>query len=67
MLLYTISQFLKHHWNAAGINFPMMYHTVLYTLYSACTRQFNNIYTHFGNYGNTYLPTKMVSMATKIV
>ena len=41
--LYMISQFLKHHWNAEGISFPMMYHTVLYTLYSACASLFNNI------------------------
>ena len=44
ILLYTILQFINHHWNAAGISFPMMYHTVLYALYSACSAsQFNNI------------------------
>ena len=43
ILIYTISQFLKHRWNTEWISFPMMYHTVLYTLYSACASQFNNI------------------------
>ena len=42
-LIYTISKFPNHHWHAERISFPMMYHTVLYTLYSACASQFNNI------------------------
>ena len=44
ILIYTISKFPKHHWNADGIRFTIMYHTVLYTVYSAYANQFNNIY-----------------------
>ena len=43
LLMYTISKFLKHHRHAEWISFPMMYHTVLHTLHSACYSQFNNI------------------------
>ena len=41
----------------------MMYHTMLYTLYSPCTSQFNNIPILVIMV--TYFPAKMVSMATK--
>ena len=64
ILIYTISKCLKHHWNAEWISFPMMYDTVLYTLYSPCASQFNNI--PFLVTMVTHFPTKMVFMATKI-
>ena len=28
LLIYMISKFPKHHWNAKASSFPMMYHTV---------------------------------------
>ena len=32
-LIYNISQVHTHHYNANDLGFPMMYHTVVYTLY----------------------------------
>ena len=63
ILIYTISKF-KHHWNSEWISFPMMYHTVLYILYSPCASQFNNM-PNFGNYGNTHFPPKWFSWQPK--
>ena len=53
ILIYMIPQFLKHHWSAEGIRVPIMHHTVLCTLYSACSSQFNHI-------------TSLVTMVTNI-
>ena len=33
----------KIHWNADDLNFPILYHTVVYTMYSAHGSQFNSI------------------------
>ena len=33
IIIIYISQFNIHNWNAADLNFPMMYHKMVYTVY----------------------------------